>query len=317
MKSIKYILIVGLTMSAFTSCNSDDITAGNNAVAYGDLQKYEVEALVYDNENDTRSAYDATTNQLYWQEGDCIGVYEKNLYECDSYVFRSSQQAFIPFAAQTNISSSAAFALYPEEYVYMPGWTTKGVKAIFQMPALYIYNADSEDVTTVSGKTIYRGNLPMWGIASGEFGNISLNMKYLSGVMMVNLKGVKDKASYIKVSSEEMPLSGGLEIIIADKKGVVNNNCQIQEGTSSLTAKNYIIVDLRAIPNSDAVIYLPIVPAVYNDLTVSYTEGVLTYDDEKNLVESSIDNVVWKPIKTYAKGKQIKRGTGYKVNYQF
>ena len=157
----------------------------------------------------------------------------------------------------------------------------------------------------------------MWGIASGEFGNISLSMKYLSGVMMLNLKGVKDKASYIKISSEDMPLSGGLEIIVADKKGVVNNDCQLQEGTSSLSTNNYIIVDLRAVPNSDAVVYLPIVPAVYNDLTVSYTKGTLSYDDDGNLIESSIDGVEWKAIKTYAKGKQIKRGTGYKVTHQF
>ena len=161
------------------------------------------------------------------------------------------------------------------------------------------------------------GNLPMWGTAIGEFGNISLCMKYLSAVMKLNLKGVKDKATYVKVSSETMPLSGGLEIIVADKKRVVNENCQLQEGTSALSTKKYILVDLRSAPHSDATVFLPIVPGLYNDLTVSYTDGSLTYDEEGGLEEESFDNVEWKSIKVYAKGKQMKRGSGYSVTVQF
>lgn len=310
-------LITAFVLAALTACSSDDIPEANNDVVNGNLQEIEIESLVYEDENNTRSAYDAATNQLYWQQGDYICVYEKNLYDCDVYAFQSTQKAFMPMAEQTNITTSAAYALTPEDYVYMPGWTSKGVKAIFQMPSIYVYDSSCKDVTTASGKTLYRGNLPMWGTVSGEFGNISLNMKYLSAVMKLNLKGVKDKATYIKVSSETMPLSGGLEIVVADKKGVVNENCKLQEGTASLSAKEYILVDLRKVPESDAIVYLPIVPDVYDDLTISYTNGSLTYNDEGILDEASIDGVEWKVIKAYAKGKQMKRGYGYNVNAQF
>ena len=63
--------------------------------------------------------------------------------------------------------------------------------------------------------------------------------------------------------------------------------------------------------------FLPIVPGEYNDLTVSYTDGDLSYDEEGVLEEESIGNVEWKLIKEYTKGKQMKRGSGYSVTAQF
>lgn len=311
------IFLMTYVLAAMTACSSDDIP--ENVVPSGDnsVLNVEVESLQYEDDDATRSAYDAANNQLYWQQGDRICVYEKNLYDCDVYSFQASQRAFVPVESETNITTEATYALAPEEYVYMPGWTTKGVKAIFQMPSLVVYNSSSEDVSTASGKTLYSGNLPMWGKATGDFGNISLSMKYLSAVMRLNLKGAKGKVTYVKVSSESIPLSGGLEIVIADKKRVTNENCQLQEGTSSLSTKGYILVDLRSAPSNDAIVFLPIVPAEYDDLTVSYTDGYLGYDEDGNLVEDSIDDVVWKTIKVYPKGKQMKRGGGYSVTTQF
>lgn len=306
-----------IMLMAFMGCGNDDISEVVEQPSSNNGVNIEIESLQLEDENGTRSAYNTTNNRLYWQQGDRIGVYEKNLYECDIYSFQASQRAFVPADAATNISTSSAFALYPYDLVYMPGWTTKGVKAIMQLPSVVAYNAKSEDVTTASGKNLYSGNLPMWGSASGEFGNMSLKMKYLSAVMKLNLKDVKGKVTYVKVSSETMPLSGGLEIIVADKKGVVNENCQLQEGTSALSTNNYIIVDLRSVPKSDAIVFLPIVPGEYNDLTVSYTDGDLSYDEEGVLEEESIGNVEWKLIKEYTKGKQMKRGSGYSVTAQF
>lgn len=306
-----------IMLMAFMGCGNDDISEVVEQPSSNNGVNIEIESLQLEDENGTRSAYNTTNNRLYWQQGDRIGVYEKNLYECDIYSFQASQRAFVPADAATNISTSSAFALYPYDLVYMPGWTTKGVKAIIQLPSVVVYNAKSEDASTASGKNLYKGDLPMWGLATGEFGNMSLNMKYLSAVMKLTLKGVKDKATYVKVSSESKPLSGGLEIVVADKKGVVNENCQLQEGTSALSTNNYIIVDLRSVPKSDAIVFLPIVPGEYNDLTVSYIDGDLSYDEEGVLEEESIGNVEWKLIKEYTKGKQMKRGSGYSVTAQF
>lgn len=310
-------LITAFVLTALTACSNNDMVGENKPTVNQSMQDIKVESLMYEDESGTRSAYDVSTNQLYWQQGERIGVYEKNLYDCDIYTFQASQRAFVPMDGASNISTSAAYALYPYDMVYMPGWTTKGVKAIMQLPSVVVYNAKSEDASTASGKNLYKGDLPMWGLATGEFGNMSLNMKYLSAVMKLTLKGVKDKATYVKVSSESKPLSGGLEIVVADKKGVVNENCQLQEGTSALSTNNYIIVDLRSVPKSDAIVFLPIVPGEYNDLTVSYTDGDLSYDEEGVLEEESIGNVEWKLIKEYTKGKQMKRGSGYSVTAQF
>jgi len=305
---------VASLLAIFCSCSSsDDLREPAN----NSKNRLQVEVEGLQNEDGTRSAYEADGNKLYWQTGDVINVYDEILTTYDPYAFSSSEKAFVTDAAQSYIDGTISYAMYPGNLVDYAGWTAQGIRAVMSLATPIVVGADSEDVTTAAGKTLYKGNLPMWGTATGTFGMVHVSLKYLTAVMKLKLNNVAGHASFIKISSS-MPLSGGFEAKVASSGKVMDPDAVLKKGTSALATKNYMIVDLRKVASTSTTVYVPIIPETYDDLEVSYTNKEVAAG--KTLTTASIngtDGTEWMKMKEFPKSKQLKRNTVYVVDYAF
>lgn len=308
MKAKVFFLFAALSSVSLMSCSNDnepEATATNNA-----LLNVVVEELQY--EDMTRAAYLPVGNKLYWQNGDGIKVYDNKLLTNDEYTFDSAKRIFSVNTAATNIDGDITYALSPSSIVDYSGWTPRGIRAVIYLQPTIVYDETTENTTIVDGQTLYAAKLPMWGTATGTFGNVMVNLKYLCAVM--KLKVNKSKATFVKIASATMPLSGGVEAVIA-KNGVIAGEPTIKEGTGALGSKNYVILDLRQMPSAEGYVYVPIIPDTYDDLKVLYT--TLDVPVGTNLTNDQItdkDEKIWTLQKAYPEGKQIKRNTVYLVN---
>lgn len=303
-----FFFFAALLSVSLLSCSNDnepEVTPTNNAVLH-----VEVEELQY--EDMTRAAYLPAGNKLYWQNGDGIKVYDNRLLTNDEYTFDSAKGVFSVNIADTNIDGDITYALSPSSIVDYAGWTPKGIRAVIYLQPTIVYDESMENTTIVDGQTLYAGKLPMWGTATGTFGNVTVSLKYLCAVM--KLKVNKSKATFVKIASATMPLSGGVEAVIA-KNGVTEQEPTIKEGTGALGSNNYVILDLRQMPSAEGYVYVPIIPDTYDDLKVLYT--TLDVPVGTNLTNEQIadkDETIWTLQKAYPKDKQIKRNTVYLVN---
>ena len=296
-----------MSVSLF-SCSSDEDYIAPTEGAH--LNVF-VEQLQY--EDDTRSAYIPSGNKLFWVPGDAINVYDDKLMTYDEYVFSPEKSLFTTDNTESQIEGTITYALFPMDIVDYSGWTSHGNRAVINLASTIVYNSDMENTTTVSGQTLYTAKLPMWGTASGEFGSVSVNLKYLCAVM--KLKVSKDKASFVKIASATKPLSGGVEAVIA-KNGQTEAEPVIKKGAASLGTNNYVIVDLRQMTSDEGYVYVPLIPDTYTDLTVSYTN--LEVPVGTSLTKAQIadkDETIWTLLKAYpTTGKAFMRNKVYVVN---
>jgi len=303
-------LMLTAVLTVFASCSSDELETrnSNQQPSKGGLT-VQVENLLTEN-SQSRSAYNPTGNKLTWQKGDMLNVYDEELTTYDEYGFSTTDKAFTPNRKESDIDGTISYALFPAQQVDYAGWTSKGNRAVINLPTTIVYNEDFEDVS--NGTTIYYSRLPMWGTATGNFGNVHVDLKYLSGVMKVKID--RSKATFVKIASAVKPLSGGFEAVIA-KDGVTEAEPIVQQGGKSLGTQKYIIIDLRQMTSEKGYVYVPVIPDTYDDLTVSYTD--LEVESGKDLTKAQIadkEEAIWKNLKIYPAGKQIKRGTAYAVN---
>lgn len=300
-------MFAAVTLSVLCGCNSDEPENMTDS-ANGTLN-----ILVEDLHNDgqTRSAYNPSGNKISWQKGDMLNVYDNELMTYDEYTFSSAKKAFVTDAEKSNIEGTISYALFPMQQVDYAGWTSKGNRAVINLPTTIVYDDTTEDAASISGTTLYASRLPMWGTATGTFGSVTVNLKYLTAVM--KLKVNKSKATFVKIYSAVKPLSGGFEAVIA-KDGQTETEPILKQGGKSLGTQKYVIIDLRKMPSSEGYVYLPIISDTYDDLTVATT--TLSVAEGESLTKAQItdkDEVVWKTLMKYSSGKKMNRGTAYLV----
>jgi hypothetical protein len=303
----KFLIAVAMSLS-LCSCSSDEEIVKPAECAHLNVV---LEQLEY--ESETRAAYVPTGNILYWQNGDAINVYDDKLTTYDQYAFNPAKSLFTTNQTSSAIEGSITYALFPMDLVDYAGWTSHGNRAVINLPTTIVYNSDIENTAIVSGQTLYVAKLPMWGTATGDFGNVTVNLKYLCAVM--KLKVSKDKASFVKIASATKPLSGGVEAVIA-KNGQTEVEPVIKKGAASLGTRNYVILDLRQMTSDEGYVYVPIIPDTYEDMTVSYTN--LEVPVGTDLTKAQIadkDETIWTLLKAYPKtGKAFVRNKVYVVN---
>lgn len=288
------------------SCSSDDEIVKPSEDAKLNVQ---VEQLLF--EDNTRAGYSSNGNKLYWHGGDAINVYDDKLMTYDEYTFNPVTSLFTTSNTNTEIDGPISYALFPANMVDYAGWTTRGNRAVINLPTTIVYDGSIENTSIVSGQTLYLGRLPMWGTATGSFGSVSIKLKYLCAVM--KLKVTKSKATFVKIASATKTLSGGVEAVIS-KNGVTEQEPTIKKGTGALGAKNYVLLDLRQMPSAEGYVYVPIIPDTYDDLKVLYT--TLDIPVGTTMTDAQIadaDEMIWSPVKVYPSGKQFKRSIAYFV----
>lgn len=308
MKTNTFFLIAALSSVLLSSCSNDHEPQilSDGASLNVIVEEFQVEG------GNTRAVYQPSGNKLSWQTGDAIKVYDDNLRTYDLYSFSPTKRLFSTEATSSDIDGPISYALYPGDQVDYAGWTTYGNRAVMNIPSTIVYDESIENSSIVDGQTLYVGKLPMWGTASGSFGNVTVNLKYLCAVMKLKVK--KSKATFVKIASATKPLAGGVEAIIA-KNGVTQEEPVIKKGAKSLANFYYVLLDLRQMPSEEGYVYVPIIPDTYDDMIVSYTSlDVPVGTALTNAQIADKDEEIWTELKAYPEGKQFKRNTVYLVN---
>ena len=297
MKSFFKFVPAALALMALASCSENDLLGESNVVekVKGGLT-VEVEQLGGDVTRQGNATYNG--HAVVWQENDQINVYDNKLTMYDEYKFKADQKKFIGVntSGTTNISTTE-YALFPANQVDYAGWSSQGTKAVMRIPQLIIFDEESEFGSGTN--YTYVSNLPMWGSATGTYPEAEVSLKYLTGVLRINLQNVfAEKATFLKIESQDdQPISGAFQAELSDKDGNVITDAKLEGGTSALSTANAIYVDLRNVPSYLTNIYVPIVARDYDYLKVGITKMVATEasplkDNEEQIV-SDLDLLAW------------------------
>ena len=297
MKSFFKFVPAALALMALASCSENDLLGESNVVekVKGGLT-VEVEQLGGDVTRQGNATYNG--HAVVWQENDQINVYDNKLTMYDEYKFKADQKKFIGVntSGTTNISTTE-YALFPANQVDYAGWSSQGTKAVMRIPQLIIFDEESEFGSGTN--YTYVSNLPMWGSATGTYPEAEVSLKYLTGVLRINLQNVfAEKATFLKIESQDdQPISGAFQAELSDKDGNVITDAKLEGGTSALSTANAIYVDLRNVPSYMTNIYVPIIARDYDYLKVGITKAVATEasplkDNEEQIV-SDLNGLTW------------------------
>lgn len=288
-----------LALVALASCSEADLFNESTTVEkVKDGLTVQVEELTGDVTRQANATYNG--HAVIWQEGDQINVYDNKLTMYDEYQYDADANParFIGVNASgtTNITSTQ-YALFPANQVDYAGWSSKGTKVVMRIPQLIIFDEESEVGSGVN--YAYVSNLPMWGDAEGTYPDAEVSLKYLTGVLRVNMQNVfAEKATFLKIESQDdQPISGAFQAQLSDENGTVIEDAKLEGGTAALSTANAIYVDLRNVPSYMTNLYIPIIARQYDYLKVGVTKMVATeasplMTNEEQIV-GDLDALTW------------------------
>jgi len=273
MKGLIKSTTAALALLTLASC-ADDL--GTSSWFGADQQKgvyVEVEDMT--NPVTTRAAYDpANKNQLYWQVKDELRILDATMQKYDKYQF-TKDNLFANIKTSSNIEEPV-YALFGD--IVSHGWDyeSDGVTADFNIPSNWTW---AEATVGEDEVEAYQSMLPMWGEAKAdeEYG-IKATLRYLTGILKVNLANVPGNASSIKVEAYKdlsgttpANLTGIFRAQIATG-GKDNKKAQLTEIKDNPYG-NSIYVDVSEASREKTVLYIPIVPGTYKLLRIGYWDG--------------------------------------------
>jgi hypothetical protein len=280
----------------------------------------------------TRAAYvpNGTANQLWWQNGDKIEVFDETMLQNDTYEFSWKRSTFENNSK--DLVKTPAFAFTNDGWCWLSSkiWntTTDQVIVTYDIWSWANSGVDNEIASSKGNKVkAYDFSIPMWGEATKTDAGVKVSMKYLTGVLRVQMAqlpadwtdirvtGWKDQATTIPA-----PMNGTFKAIISEDDEI-DENAQLVEltaydkanpdelGLTSITANgNAIRVDLADWSDEEldymrangGYVYIPLIAQNYGALQFWYsTDGGST----------------WKLYKK-TKPVEVKRGTVYRMNVE-
>jgi hypothetical protein len=339
MKGFFKLTTAALALVAMASCSNDELLGDGQAVQgqSGNVLQVEVEDMI-DNIT-TRAAYvpNGTANQLWWQDGDVIEVFDETMLQNDTYEFSWKRSTFENNSK--DLVKTPAFAFTNDVWCTLSSkiWNTTTNQVVITYDVLnnpYAYQGlaasgvDNEIASTKGNKVkAFDFSIPMWGEATKTDAGVKVNMKYLTGVLRVQMAqlpsdwggirvtGYKDQACY-----NEAPMTGSFKAIISDDDEI-DEKAQLVElsaydkanpdelGLSSITNNDNVIEvmfadfsteELDFMRANGGYVYIPLIAQSYGALQFWY------YDTK---------TTSWK---LYRKTKpvDVKRGTVYRMNVE-
>ena len=300
MKGFFKLTTAALALVALASCNNDDLFEnGKNAGGLSEnALQVEVEEMI--DGITTRAAFvpNGTANQIFWQDGDAIKVFDEAMLRYDDYEFSEKRATFENNDADK--VKTPAYALTTDAFCYYShnDWDATDVDK------LYVYydvleassssmgtEADAnwdedEDIASTKGNKVkaYESSIPMFGTAASEDGKVKVSMRYLTGVLRVQMDqlpstvndirivGWKDQACTIPAS-----MVGTFRATVSDDDEVITD--AYLEEIAGNNYNNVIHVDISgAVRSEGTYIYFPLIAQAYGALQVYYSEdGGTTY----------------------------------------
>ena len=252
MKGFFKLTTAALALVAMASCSNDDFLtngqAAADAQAEGALQ-VEVENLI--DGVTTRAAYvpNGTANQLFWQNGDVIEVFDETMLQNDTYEFSWKRKTFEN--NKKDVVKTPAFAFTTDGYVELTSkiWNTDKDQVIITYDVLGNFASSypwqdaksgvDNEIASTKGNPVkaYNFSLPMWGTATKTDAGVAVSMKYLTAVLRVDMAQLPDDWAQIRITGWKdqaativAPMTGSFKAVISDEDEI-EENAQLVELT--------------------------------------------------------------------------------------
>ena len=300
MKSIFKLTTAALALVTFASC-SNDLLGSDSAAEAGQTGK----ALVVEMEDlidraSTRAAFvpNGTANQLYWQQGDQIQVYDEALLKHDDYNFVKKRGTFENFA--NDYVKTPAFAFTNDGSSTLTGQQWDNVKN--QVWVEYtisptVWNGIDKDIASTKGNEVkaYEFSAPMWGEATKTDAGVSVNLKYLTAMMRIELGQLPVDRPQIRVSAyadqackNPLWITGSFKAVVSEDDEI-NPDAQLNsiKGGGSVANGNRMTISFdgydadewEAIRKDGGFVYLPLIAQEYGALVFEYSlDGGTTWE---------------------------------------
>ena len=320
MKGIFKFTTAALALVALASCSNDDLLGTSQTLEgqAGNALKVEIEDLV--DPVTTRAAYvpDGTSNKLYWQNWDAIRVYDDALLKNDTYVFSEKRGTF-----ENNSKDNVKTPVYAftDDNFQSGAWDSDKDQVyvsytISDSPAAGV---DDEVASTKGNKVkAYEFSIPMWGEAKSEDGKVSVSMKYLTGVLRVQLTQLPSDVAQIRVRgyldqacNNTAPMTGDFKAVVSEDDEI-NPDAQLVKypitESPSATYGNELKVNFSdwdveewdAVRKDGGYVYFPLIAQDYGALLFEYKA---TGASGWTLIKKT------KPV-------SVKRGNVYRMNIE-
>lgn len=275
-----------LALVAFASCSNNDFIGSNNEKVKNGMV-VTVEELESEFGPTTRAASyptanaekDWAANKFIFTDGDLARVYDANMQFYNTYEYDELTNIFSLKSSTYSLKSAPAFFLFPGDKVSKAYWDEElGTVAEFKIPQVIEYTADSEFYT--EDGMAYASLLPKAGTAAenteyGEHG-VEAEAYSLTAALKVTITEAMGNANWLAVSSANFPLSGSMMAKVDPTK--TDNVIELAPERLELQNNKTIFVNLKSVPSSVSVIYLPIMAGaddvkVFLDKNTTTTKG--------------------------------------------
>ena len=300
MKSIFKLTTAALALVTFASC-SNDLLGSDSAAEAGQTGKalvVEMEDLV--DRASTRAAFvpNGTANQLYWQQGDQIQVYDEALLKHDNYNFIKKRGTFENFANDYVKTPAFAFTNDGTSSLTDQQWdNVKNQVWVEYTISPTVWNGIDKDIASTKGNEVkaYEFSAPMWGEATKTDEGVKVNLKYLTAMMRIELGQLPVDAPRIRVSAyadqackNPLWITGSFKAVVSEDDEI-NPDAQLNsiKGGGSVANGNRMTISFdgydadewEAIRKDGGFVYLPLIAQEYGALVFEYSlDGGTTWE---------------------------------------
>jgi hypothetical protein len=328
MKGFFKLTTAALALVAMASCSNDEfLTNGQTAAdaqAEGALQ-VEMEQLI--DGVTTRAAYvpNGAANQLWWQNGDVIIVSDETLLQNDTYEFSEKRKIFENNSK--DLVKTPAFAFtddwkWGQCTINDKYWDTTKDQVIVLYDINGAHSDVDNDIASSKGNKVkaYEFSLPMWGKATKSDAGVSVNMKYLTGVLRVQMEQLPSWWSRVRIraykdqaTANPANITGTFKAVISEEDEIDENAQLVLPTAAEISAGGYTygntiainfndwdseaLVDLRA---NGGYVYIPLIAQSYGAILFEYWDP---------------NTATWKLYKK-TKPVDVKRGVVYRMNVE-
>lgn len=280
MKHLNRIFTFGFCLLALAGCSSDEAGADNglDGLKSGDMV-VTLEQLTSDEDDDvTRSFMSRDMQSHLWVEMDEMRVYDPNMIRYDVYKFDYKDETrqtgvFKRIWEKSNYTEEPTFALFSNQDVEGGYFERDRTTQEPFLTAKYMICSDDEGnpvpmtwESCQSGSKVYFTDwLPRWGQVTKVDGSgvLYTSMKFLTGVLRLQLANTAGKADLLKVQmlqggTTPLNISGIFAAKLSVNGSVQPNTSLTQDSSKSWSSSTDLLVDLTGATGS-IVVYVPLV----------------------------------------------------------
>ena len=332
MKKVFKFTLAALAATVLASCSTDDFSSFGTEK--GQLKKGDLIVKVegMDSPAMTRAMLDNNRN-FYWQNGDEVLVYDATLIKYDKFKY-DIYDGFTRQKDSTNLSSVKYAVFLGNDPVQRNEWNYEDNSVKLAVNISSTMDWSREEVRNDKGEKAYGylSKLPMWGEASqNENGEIETTLRYLTGVIQIDLTHVPSNANAVYVrawssvrATTPARLTGRFTALLADDKGVKTeaqlDSASVDYSDRATMDNNWIVVNIREARGAvdTTKVFIPIIAQTYDSLeVVASKEVVYNTTDVHRVVNAAMTGSDAAYRLKHGKNITIKRGKYYRAESIF